>query len=192
MDRFHKKWLAVFFIPFVSTACVQGPLTGKNLITGKEITLSTSRATPLTPALAPTVKATVVLFLSAKCPCSKSHEEGLAILAKKHPSFQFVGIHSNADEPESFAKKHFEKSSLPFPILQDNKAELADSFRAFKTPHAFIVGPQGECWFDGGVDNSKDAPQADEFYLASALERIEAGEEPLDKKVRTLGCIIKR
>lgn len=175
--------LAFFFVnSMISMACVQGPIIGKELETGRSLTLSPASQS----------KGTVVLFLSAKCPCSKSHEAGLASLSKKYPSFQFVGVHSNADEPEAFAKKHFSMSSLPFPILQDDGAVLADKFRAFKTPHAFIVGPQGECWFDGGVDNSKEAPQADEFYLASALERLEAGLEPKDKKVRTLGCIIKR
>jgi len=182
MGLFFKILSAFGFVSAISVACVQGPLSGKNLVTGEEISLSPS----------PSIKGTVVLFLSAKCPCSKSHEAGLAVLAKKHPSFQFVGVHSNADEPEIFARKHFEESSLPFPILQDEKAVLADSFRAFKTPHAFIVGPRGECWFDGGVDNSKEAPEADEFYLASALERLESGQEPKNKKVRTLGCIIKR
>src|SRR5690242_3859591 len=44
--------------------------------------------------------ATVVVFLSAKCPCSADHEPILDSLAQefKGAGFQFVGIHSNADE----------------------------------------------------------------------------------------------
>jgi hypothetical protein len=178
---FYVHFLSLF-ISMISMACIQDPLMGKDLKTGKPLTFSPASAK----------KGTVVLFLSAKCPCSKSHEQTLATLSKKHPTFQFIGIHSNADEPEALAKNHFEKSPFSFPVLQDDGAILADKFGAFKTPHAFIVGPKGECWFDGGVDNSKEAPQADEFYLASALEQLEKGQEPKDKKVRTLGCIIKR
>jgi len=171
-----------FIISSISMACFSGPVSGTDLKSGQQITLN---------SLHP-YKGRVVLFLSAKCPCSKSHEATLGLLAQKHSSFQFVGIHSNADESVTLAKSHFSRSPISFPILQDSDGKLADSFRAFKTPHAFILGPRGECWFEGGVDNSKEAPKADEFYLASALERLENGLEPIDKKARTLGCIIKR
>lgn len=104
----------------------------------------------------------------------------------------FVAVHSNKDEELDLVQKHFKNSGFSFPVLQDDNFKLADAFRALKTPHAFIVGPKGECWFNGGVDNSNDSERATQHYLRTALLDLKNGSEPREKQVRTLGCIIKR
>jgi len=163
-------------------SCSLKPLSGTDLRTGQPVSLN--------PKDSP--KGTVVLFLSVKCPCSKSHEKGLEGLAREFSQFKFVAVHSNADEKEESAKQHFQKVGFSFPVIQDENAKIADEFRALKTPHAFIVGPQGECWFNGGVDNSNDSSKATEHYLKAALLDLQSGNEPKEKQVRTLGCMIKR
>ena len=137
-------------------------------------------------------KPTVVVFLSAKCPCSESHEPTLAQLSKEFPAFRFVGVHSNMDEDVPMARRHFAKAALPFPIIQDNHARIASELGAFKTPHAFIFSPTGEILYTGGVDNSHFAERASKHYLKEALLAVAAGREPAEKENRTLGCIIKR
>jgi hypothetical protein len=54
----------------------------------------------------------VMVFLSAKCPCSIGHEAKLRELSKefKAKGFQFVAIHSNADEDLKMAKEHFSEA----------------------------------------------------------------------------------
>jgi AhpC/TSA family len=163
-------------------ACSTKTISGTDLRTGQEVSLNPKEG----------AKGTVVLFLSAVCPCSKSHEKGLGVLAQEFPQFKFVGIHSNADEKSDLAKRHFQNASFSFPVIQDENAKIAEEFRALKTPHAFIVGPKGECWFNGGVDNSNDSSQATEHYLRAALMDLQQGNEPKEKQVRTLGCIIRR
>jgi hypothetical protein len=130
--------------------------------------------------------------LSAKCPCSRSHEESLGALSKEFSGFQFVAVQSNTDEDETVSAFHFQQSGLPFPVIRDVQARIANQFGALKTPHAFIVGPQGQCWFNGGVDDTKDASKATKFFLKTALSDLVAGREPKEKNVRTLGCVIKR
>ena len=76
--------------------------------------------------------------------------------------------------------------------MQDKEARLANDFGAMKTPHAFIVGPKGECLFNGGVDDTKDSSKAQKFYLRQALIDIKSGKEPEQKSARTLGCTIMR
>jgi len=141
----------------------------------------------------PSVKATVVVFLSAKCPCSGSHEQTLKDLSAKFSAkgFQFVAIHSNVDEDGALASQHFAKASLPFPVIQDDHAALADQFGALKTPHVFVL-KQGEIVFQGGVDDSKDSPKAKEHFLLDALNDLDQGKLPQVKLARALGCIIKR
>jgi len=178
----------LFFISvasiFVTKAfpCTTKPLSGKDLRNGSIISID--------PKQNP--KGTVVLFLSAKCPCSRSHETDLEKLSKDFPEMKFVAVNSNADENEELAGFHFREAGLSFPIIRDHGTRIADEFRALKTPHAFVVGPKGECWFNGGVDDTKDAAKATQHYLKAALTDLREGREPKEKNVRTLGCTIKR
>lgn len=135
---------------------------------------------------------TVVAFLSAKCPCSQSHEATLAKLAAEFPAIKFVAVHSNTDEDITFSKEHFSKARLPFAVIQDAHAKIAKELGAFKTPHVFVISPRGDILFNGGVDDSHFPEKAEKHYLKEALLAIVAGQEPKEKEVRTLGCIIKR
>jgi peroxiredoxin len=137
---------------------------------------------------------TVVLFLSARCPCSASHQSVLEDLSRKFSSqgFNFIGVHSNSDETFDLTRNYFKGSGLGFTVLQDDGAVIANELKAYKTPHVFVISPQGEILFQGGVDNSHVAKVASKHYLKEALEGIAAGKMPDQKEVRVLGCEIKR
>jgi len=137
---------------------------------------------------------TVVVFLSMRCPCSASHQSILNQLSQRFTplGFQFIGVHSNADEEAVAAGEYFRKSGLIFPVIQDNKSKIADTLGAFKTPHVFVLNPEGEVLFQGGVDNSHVALAAQRHYLRDALALIVEGKKPAQKEVRVLGCEIRR
>ena len=139
-------------------------------------------------------RASVVVFLSAKCPCSANHQIALNQLSKEFGSsgFNFIGVHSNANEDLKFSQEYFKKSGLVFPVIQDSLAQIADQFKAYKTPHAFVVNSKLEILFQGGVDNSRSVEKATQHYLKKALMAIQNGQEPDEKNVRVLGCEIKR
>lgn len=136
--------------------------------------------------------ATVVVFLSARCPCSMGHEERLSELARRFKNFAFVGVHANADEPAELVRRHFTPGKFPFPVLDDADQTVADRFGAVKTPHVFVVDRAGNVQFEGGVDDSRLALDAKKHYLEDALARISRGESPETKVVKTLGCSIRR
>ena len=144
--------------------------------------------------LDPKAKATVVVFLSAKCPCSQSHEPKLRDLAREFgpKGFRFVGIHSNADEPSALSGTHFEAAKLGFPVHEDSNAKWADALGALKTPHAYIIDREGRTLFQGGVDDSSLAAESHKQFLRDALEDVAAGREPRVALARALGCMIKR
>lgn len=177
-------------------------IQGKDLMTGKNaeyfLDPSSLPSETLTHSAlnAPsrTKKATVVVFLSAKCPCSQSHETVLKELYRDFngPEFEFVGVHSNADEDLDFTQNHFKNAALPFRILQDEQAKIADRLGAYKTPHVYVIGKGNEILFQGGVDDSHHAPTAKKHYLRNALTAIRAGTPITDREVRVLGCAIKR
>lgn len=163
-------------------SCTAKPISGTDLRTGSAFSSESL----------PKNKGMVVVFMSAKCPCSQSHEVSIEKLASEFKEFSFVGVHSNSDEAKDLAALHFKEASFSFPIIEDSNAQIANEFGALKTPHAFIVGPKGECWYNGGVDETRDASKAKKFYLKQALIDLKSGREPQEKTTRTLGCTIKR
>lgn len=137
-------------------------------------------------------KATVLIFLSSKCPCSMSHLEEVKNLAKENPEVRFIGVNSNSDESLEDSKKYFAAQGIPFPVLKDDKAVLADEFKAVKTPHAYILDATGKKLYQGGVSNSAMFPKADRPYLREALGDLKAGREIKTPLARALGCAILR
>ncbi|WP_413584442.1 redoxin domain-containing protein [Bdellovibrio sp. HCB274] len=155
---------------------------GTDVLTSKFLHLETKAAK----------KGTVVVFLSAKCPCSASHETLLKNLAEEFKDFNFVGVHSNTDENAELTKTHFTQANLPFPVIQDSKSRLANEFEALKTPHAYLLSPEGEILYSGGVTDSNVGPSAKKHFLKEAIEDTQAGKAVRKKEGRAVGCYIQR
>ncbi|PIS10906.1 MAG: thioredoxin family protein [Bdellovibrio sp. CG10_big_fil_rev_8_21_14_0_10_47_8] len=176
--------IAAFQILVVSVAwAMPDQFQSFDLIQDKKISLATKSAEK---------KGLVLVFMSAKCPCSNSHVPELKALAEKYKDFRFVAVHSNSDEDLKSAKSYFQSAQLPFPVLEDSKDLIADELKAYKTPHAFVLGPQGDILYQGGVTSSAIATQADRHYLDEVLEDISQGKKPRLSRGRTLGCVIMR
>lgn len=180
-----KNFLVASILLFESLTSIAVPLTpfveGQNILTQTKIKIDASEK-----------KGLVVVFLSAKCPCSNSHNVELIDLAKTYSDFNFVVIHSNTDESIETSKTYFEKATFPFPVIEDEKTKIADSLQAFKTPHAYIFSSQGEELYQGGVSDSSDFKRADKKYLRNALSDLQAGNAVKLSKTRVLGCVISR
>jgi thiol-disulfide isomerase/thioredoxin len=170
---------------FIATAKAEIPseITAKDLFKGSPTSFATHFADK---------KALVVVFMSARCPCSNSHFPVLAKLADKYKDIRFLAVHANADEPVKEAQSYFKLVSLPFPVLEDEHAKVADQFKALKTPHVFVLSPDGKILYQGGVTNSSMAEQSDRNYLNEALEDILKGQKVRTAEGRTLGCVIAR
>lgn len=179
------KPILLLLISIVASVALGTPVTklveGKNLLTDAKVSIDSA-----------TKKGMVVVFLSAKCPCSNSHIVELRNLAEEFKDFSFVGIHSNVDEDANLSKPYFQNAGLPFPVIEDEKAKLADQFQALKTPHSYVFSPTGEVLYQGGVSNSKDCTKADRKFLRDALDDIQAGKAVRMPLGRTLGCAISR
>lgn len=161
----------------------------------KELPLSVTAAdlqTEKSVSITSGKKGMVIVFLSASCPCSNSHVEELKKLALEHRDFNFVGVHSNQDEKIQDSRTYFKKVDLPFIVLEDKNAMIAEKFGALKTPHAFVVTPEGQTAYKGGVTSSAQLADAEHFFLREALEDIEIGRNVRTSEGRTLGCAIER
>jgi hypothetical protein len=166
----------------LTAAALPLPISGKSVISGEQVAVSGS-----------TKKGLVVVFLSAVCPCSNSHLVELKGLKNEFPDFEFVGVHSNADEGKDLTTSYFKTASLPFPVIQDTGAKLADQFKALKTPHVFVVLNDGTFAYQGGVSSSRHFDdKTDRKYLREALSDLSAGRKVKTAEGRTLGCVISR
>lgn len=137
-------------------------------------------------------KGLVVVFLSARCPCSNSHNAELTDLSQTYKDFNFVVIHSNAGEGKDLSRPYFAKANFPFPVIEDQKAALAEQLNAFKTPHAYLFSAEGKVLYQGGMSNSRDLAKAERKYLREALEDVQAAKDVRTPDGRTLGCFISR
>lgn len=157
-------------------------------VSGTNLTDLNSITIPQNPKL----KGTVLLFLSARCPCSASHESIIKSLSESFKDFQFIGVHSNADESTTEASEHFKKANFSFTVLHDLNNKTSDLYGALKTPHVYVFNNVGNLVYDGGITNSHVGPSADKNYLKEVLEDLNLNKKPRHTKERSLGCYIQR
>lgn len=170
---------AFFQVSFASVLPTQ--VMGTDLRSGKKVEVSATNSSPL-----------VVIFLSAHCPCSNSHVSEIQALHEQFPKFRFIGVNSNIDETQAEGEAYFRSKALSFPVIRDDKAKLADAFRASKTPHAFVISSNGLPLYRGGVTDSHAPATAQKKYLRSALQALNAERSVAEPEGRTLGCQIAR
>jgi hypothetical protein len=141
----------------------------------------------------PKTRSTVVVFLSATCPCSDSHIVEIKALHQDFPEFDFVGIHSNSNEKKLPTQTYFQNLKLPFSVIRDREAQIADLFKASKTPHAFVISATGQILYRGGVSSSsRFHDKVERKFLREALEDLKAARPVRVAEGRTLGCAISR
>lgn len=180
--------LCIFLFAFSAWSVPKNSITGTDLLNGKEITVGLENK--LDPK--DNKKGLVVVFLSAKCPCSNSHVEEIESLSKEYPDFGFVAVHSNKDEDLAKSKDYFLTKKISFPVIQDQDTKIADEFDAKSTPHAFIVLANGKLAFKGGVSDRSKFSESRRKYLREALNDLHNNREVKTPDARTLGCAISR
>ena len=139
-------------------------------------------------------KATVVLFLSSRCPCSGGYDARNKALADAYQSkgVRFVAINSSADETDSEIAAHAKAHGFPFPVLRDADHKLADTLKAQVTPEAFVMDAQGILRYHGRIDDSRDEKAILAHDLRNALDFLLSGQSPKVKSTTPFGCSIAR
>ena len=137
---------------------------------------------------------TVVLFLATQCPIVTDYAERIVNLVKTYgeKNVQFIGINSNRQENIKEISEYSEKHGFEFTVLKDPENNIADYFRARRTPEVFLLDAKRVLRYTGAIDNSPKEPTR--HYLQSALDLLIAGENipKASKKTRAVGCTIKR
>lgn len=147
-------------------------------------------------------KGFVVVFTCNTCPVSKAYEDRIIELDEKYSEKGYPVVAINPNDPDvspgdSFEnmKKRAKDKDYGFPYLFDETQEVYQMYGATKTPHVYVLEKN-----DGDLivsyigtidDNSRNASEVKEFYLANALDALIEGDSPEPNFTKAVGCSIK-
>jgi len=98
-------------------------------------------------------------------------------------------------EPAKLTSWLKERQSAPSAILMDEEGTAGRAYGARTTPHMYIVNPQGQLIYAGGIDSiasakAEDIPRATNYVKAGLAEAL-AGKPLTASATRPYGCSIK-
>ena len=73
-----------------------------------------------------------------------------------HKRCLFVGINSNSQDDRAAVASHAKEYQLPFVVLKDEGARVADRFAAERTPEAFVLDETRTVRYRGRIDDRYD------------------------------------
>ena len=98
-------------------------------------------------------------------------------------------------EPAKLTSWLKERQSVPTAILMDEEGTAGRAYGARTTPHMYIVNPQGQLIYAGGIDSiasskADDIPRATN-YVKTGLAEALTGRPLTASTTRPYGCSIK-
>lgn len=138
--------------------------------------------------------ASVVIFISVKCPVSNRYNERLSALYKDYSQkgVRFYYVNANEDEQPAEIEAHRQKVGFPFEVYKDVDNRMADQFNARVTPEAYVVDSEGKLRYHGRIDDSQYPARLTENTVRLAIDSVLAGKPVERPEARALGCTIKR
>lgn len=166
--------------PALRTAFVQAALRPYGLVASPENTKDLATIGDVAKRIVAAADAPIVLFAwSSGCPtCTLYHERLLEVFATS--GARVYPFAPNHDDPIEAIRATIEAKELPYRILLDPEAKLADALGARTTPHTFVLDGKNVLRYSGSPDNdpTQDGDAAKRLpYLADALASVAAGRQ---------------
>ncbi|PSQ74773.1 MAG: thioredoxin family protein [Bacteroidetes bacterium QH_6_64_77] len=97
--------------------------------------------------------------------------------------------------PKEMVKQKKRHNGNMTAILMDPDGEIGKTYGATVTPHMYVINPDGELVYRGGIDDKPTTDEADiegaTNYVDRALTAVMNGEEVSPKQAKPYGCTIK-
>jgi peroxiredoxin len=145
-------------------------------------------------------KATVIMFLSNRCPYVQHVLEKVVAKALKYQQREvsFVAINANdvdispEDGPQQMKALASERN-FPFPYLNDQTQQVARTFHAACTPEFFVFDRNMRLAYHGQFDDSRPGTEqpVNGQDLTQALDKLLAGQAISQEQKPSVGCGIK-
>ncbi len=104
------------------------------------------------------------------------------------------GQQGHVDGPTAL-KLNEQRGAAPANTLLDPTGQMGKAYGAQTSPHLFIINPQGQLVYKGGIDSIATAKVEDiakaEPYVKVALTELAAGKKVSQASTRPYGCSIK-
>lgn len=138
--------------------------------------------------------ATVVIFISTKCPISNSYNDRMNALQRDYSgrNIRFAFVNANANEPVSEIDEHAKANQFTFKVYKDVNNALANQFGATVTPECYVFDKAGVLQYHGYVDDSTNAARIHVQGLRKAIDAVLAGKPVELKQTKAFGCTIKK
>lgn len=147
-------------------------------------------------------KGFIVIFTCNHCPYSVAYEDRIIELDKKYKTMGYPVIAINPNNPEVNPKdsyvlmqKRAKEKGFTFPYLFDEGQKIYPVYGATRTPHVFLLSKEEKSLvvkYIGAIDNNHaNADDADEKFLADAVDAVMAGKNPSPDFTKAIGCTIK-
>jgi hypothetical protein len=102
---------------------------------------------------------------------------------------QGAGVEANREGVTQFGLHH--------PVLIDDTGKVGQLYGAERTPHMFVVNPEGVLVYRGAIDNSPDgegqSPEGGKLvnYVDGAIGAIRSGAKVAPAETKAYGCSVK-
>jgi peroxiredoxin len=151
-------------------------------------------------------KTVVLEWFNPECPFVKaSHTvgslKGLAGKYAKDGNVVWLAINSGAPGKqgagEDANKAGISKFGIDYPVLIDNSGKVGKQYGAERTPHIFVVNPEGTLVYRGAIDNSPDgegkSPEGGKLvnYVDTTLVSLKTGAKIDPAETKAYGCSVK-
>lgn len=150
-------------------------------------------------------KHVVLEWTNHQCPYVVKHydSDNMQTLQRKYTSKDIVWltIISSAQGKQGYVKPDEanalteSRNATPSHVLFDPSGEVGKKYSAKTTPHMYIIDPEGELKYAGGIDSIKSANQADipkaDNFVDIGLTALLEGREIDRKLTPPYGCSIK-
>lgn len=136
---------------------------------------------------------TVLVFVSAACPCLDAHKGRLGELAKTYGprGVQVIAVDSEVGTTREGATATAE--ALGLPVMLDPGAKVAGALDAEYATYSVLLDRRGRVAYRGGVDSDKrKLHDSATPYLRDALDDVLAGAPPRRAEGKALGCMLRK
>ncbi|MBC8173596.1 MAG: thioredoxin family protein [Chitinophagales bacterium] len=147
-------------------------------------------------------KGAIIVFTCNHCPYAKAYETRIMALDKVYAAqgYPVIAINPNdpAKEPDDSPENMVERAKdmkYSFPYLFDETQNVAKTFGATRTPHAFLLQNTSAGFkvaYIGAIDdNTDDATAVNVKYIENAIKALQKGVMPETNFTKAIGCTIK-
>ena len=148
---------------------------------------------------------TVLVFFTAHCPVQKAHDARMRELADafRAQGVAFVGVASEVGADAPSVNDAARARGLPFPVVVDRGARLADALGVEYSTHVVVLGApanaggSGEArrsvLYSGAIDSDGAfLSTSAKHYLRDALSDLVGGAAVRTSRTEALGCPLRK